>query len=113
MEKFPGVLVERVAGAAEDVFDFVADEVFDIGAGGSEVFTWIKFLRVFHEDLANAGGHGNPQIGIDVYLGAAGTAGDFDIGLRHTLGIRHLAAVLVDFGHQMLRHAGAPCNTSG
>ena len=44
-------LVKGVAGAAEDVLDFVADEVFDLGAGGAEVFAGIEFLGVFGKAL--------------------------------------------------------------
>jgi hypothetical protein len=39
-------LIKRMPGAAEHVFNFVADKFFDFRAGRSQVFAGIEFLRV-------------------------------------------------------------------
>jgi len=98
--------VERVTGAAEHVLDLVPDEVFDALTGRAHVLARIEFLRVFGEHLADAGGHGHAEVGVDVDLGATHAAGHFDVGFRHALRVGHLAAVLVDLGDEILRHAG-------
>src|ERR1035437_4757209 len=42
-------LIERMAGAAQHVSDFVPHEFFHPGAGGAEVFARVKLLRIFGE----------------------------------------------------------------
>src|SRR5204863_3970088 len=74
------ILLEGVACGTEHVLNLVTDEIFDLGAGGSEVFTRIKFLRVFREDLADGGGHREPEVGVDIDFRATDAAGDIDIG---------------------------------
>ena len=52
-----------MAGAAQDVFDFVPDEVFDTLAGRSHILARIKFAGLFREDFANRRRHGHAQGG--------------------------------------------------
>ncbi len=100
-------LIERVSGAAEDVLDFVADEFFDLGASGGEVFAGVEFFRVFGHDLADGGGQGEAEVGIDIDLGDAGAAGDFDIGFGDAGGVfAQFTAVVVDFGDEVFGDAG-------
>src|SRR5450759_3218832 len=101
------VLVKGMTGAAKHVFEFVPDKVFNRLTGRAKIFARIKFLRIFREYLADAGGHGQAQIGVNVDLRATHAPRDFDVRFRHALGIGHLAAVFVDLGHEILRHAGS------
>ena len=95
-----------MTGAAEHVTDLVANEVFDLVASRSEVFSGVKFFRVFGEGLADGGGHGEAEIGIDVDLGATDAPGDFDIGFGDTCGVgAHFAAVFVDLFDEILGDA--------
>src|SRR6185436_3355307 len=79
---YPGS-VERLARAAEDVFDFVPDEFFHFVSRGAEIFARIELLRIFGERLSDGGGHGHAKIGVDVHLGATDSPGDFDVGFGH------------------------------
>jgi len=81
------ISVKRVTGAAEHVLDLVPDEVFDMGARRPEILARIEFLRTFREHLADAGGHGHAEVGVNVDLRATHAARDFDVGFRHALGI--------------------------
>jgi len=60
-----------VTGAAKDILDLVADEILDVLPRGAEVFARIEFARLFREHLADAGGHGDAQVGVNVDLRAA------------------------------------------
>src|SRR5207245_945054 len=75
-------LIEGVAGAAEDVADFVADQFFDFGTGRAEIFAGVEFFGVLGKDPPNRGGHGEAEVGVNVDLGAADPTGGFDVGLR-------------------------------
>jgi hypothetical protein len=100
-------LIEGVAGGAEDVFDFVADEFFDFGPGGGEVLAGVEFLRILEEDFADGGGHGEAKVGVDVDLGATGAAGDFDIGFGNAGGVfAEFATVFVDVGDEVFGNRG-------
>lgn len=107
-EKETGLeLIEGVAGATEDVFDFVADKFLDASAGGAEVLARIELLGAFDENLADGGRHGEAEIGIDVYLCAAGAASDLNIGFRNSSGVfAHFAAVFIDVSDEVFRNAG-------
>ena len=50
------MLVECVARAAKDIFDFVPDQFFHPGARGAKVLARVEFLRIFHEHFADACG---------------------------------------------------------
>ena len=80
-------LIKSAAGASENVADFVADQFFHARAGGTEVFARVEFLWVLKHALADGGGHGEAQIGVNVDFGATDAAGDFNIGLRHAGGV--------------------------
>ena len=84
-------------GAAENVADFMADELLHFRTGGAEVFARIEFLRVFREGFADAGGHREAKVGVNVHLRAADAPGDFDVGLGHAGGVfAEFAAVFVN-----------------
>jgi len=102
-----------VTGAAENVLDLVADEVFDGLAGGAHIFTRIEFTGLFREYFSNAGGHGHAQVGVDVDLGATDAAGDFDVGFGNALGIRHFTTILVDLRDEVLGDAGRTVQHEG
>src|SRR5687768_7380372 len=98
-------LVESVAGAAKDVFDFVADEFFDLGPGGREILARIEFFRVIEQHFADGSSHGETQVGVDIDLGATDPTSDFDICFRNTRGVlAHFATVFINFRDEVLRH---------
>ena len=79
------------------------------GSRRSEVFSRIEFLWVFGEGFSDARSHGQAQVGVDIDLGAANAASDFDVGLGNPGGVgAQFAAVLVDFLDQVLRDTGSP-----
>ena len=82
------VSVERVAGATQDVLNFVLDELLDLGSRRAEEFAWIKLLGVLREGLADASGHRQAKVGINVHLRAAHAARDFDVRLGHPDALR-------------------------
>ena len=47
-----------LAGAAENVYELVLYDLLDVGAGGLEVLTGVKVIRMLAEVLADAAGHG-------------------------------------------------------
>ena len=96
-----------MTGTAEHVFDFVPDQILDGGARRAKVFARIEFFGIA-EYFANASGHGEPQVGVNVDFRATHAARDFDVGFGHALGIGHLAAVFVDLDYQILRTLDAP-----
>ena len=70
-------------------------------------------IRVLVEVLANAGGHGKAQVGVDIDL-ADRTLGRFAellLGDAHCIG--HLAAVFVDYLNEFLRHRGRTMKHDG
>src|ERR1035438_2367454 len=73
------VLVKGVTSAAKHVFELVPDKVFNRLAGRAEVFARIEFLRIFRENLADAGGHGQAQVGVNIDLRATHAPRDFDV----------------------------------
>src|SRR5829696_3061449 len=79
--------VEGVTGAAKDVFNLVADELFDCLASWPEILARIELFGIFPHCFADSGGHGQAQIGIDVDLGAAGSASNFDVAFRNAGGV--------------------------
>ena len=76
------------------------------GAGGLEPFAGIELVGVFRQELAHRAGHGQADVGVDVDLAHAVLDGFLDFLDGHAVGFLHLAAVLVDDGQQLLRHAG-------
>ena len=102
-----------MTGAAKYVANFVADELLDFLSGGAEVLARIELLRSFREDLADAGGQSQAQIGVDIDLGATGAASDFDIAFGNTLSTGQCATVLINFLHQMLRNGRSTVENQG
>ena len=106
--------VKGMASATEDVADLVADQFFDAGTGRAEVFARIEFFGVLGEDLADAGGQGQAQVGINIDLGATGAAGDFDVGLGHAGGVvPSLPPYLLISSTRSLGTLEAPWSTRG
>src|ERR1041385_7040524 len=79
--------VERMARTAKDVPDFVPDEIFDLGPSRAEVLARIELLGRFNKDLANGGGHGQAQIGVDIDFGATDPPGHFNVRFRDPGGV--------------------------
>lgn len=103
-----------MTGAAEDAAEFMADQFLDLFAGGAEVLTGIECIRIEGHGFADTGGHGEAEVGIDIDLGTAGAAGDFDIGFGDAGGVlAEVAAELVDFGDQILRDGGSAVQDEG
>ena len=108
------VSVKCVTGGAEHVFDLVADEVLDGGAGRAEVFARIKLLGILPEHFSNGSSHSQSEIRVDVHLGTADTSRNFYIGLRHTRSVvAELAAKFIDFLDEIFWTLEAPWRTSG
>mmetsp|Transcript_38701 Transcript_38701/g.90547 ORF Transcript_38701/g.90547 Transcript_38701/m.90547 type:complete len:311 (+) Transcript_38701:540-1472(+) len=66
----------------------------------------VELARLLGEHLAHRRGHRQPDVGVDVDLAHAALDAALDLLDRHAEGLLHLAAVLVDDGQQLLRHAG-------
>src|SRR5437660_9280484 len=95
-------------GAAEDVAHFVTHEFFDIRAGGTEIFSGIKFFRIVRKSLANSSSHREAEVGINVYFGASNPARDLDVSFRNAGGLcAHSATVLIDIFNQVFGHTGS------
>ena len=85
-----------LAVAAEDVDDLVSDHFLDGGAGGLQVLAGIEVGRMLGKVLADGGGHGQTQVGVDVDLADGAAGGLTELILGHADGAGHIAAVLVD-----------------
>src|SRR6267142_1415389 len=79
----PRDLIECVARAAKDGADFVTDQFFNLRPGGTEVFARIEFFGIVGESFPDGRSHRQPEVGIDVHLGAAEPAGDLDVSFRN------------------------------
>src|ERR1700682_1397806 len=91
------LLVEGVTSGAKNISDLLADQFFHQGPGGSKVLAGIEFLRVLTESPADAGGHGEAQVGIDIDFSTASPSSHFDVSFRNTRSINsHFTAVLVN-----------------
>src|SRR5215472_6811690 len=100
-------LIEGVAGATEDVANLVADQLLHMRARWAEIFSRIKFLRVFGEGFSDACRQGQAQVGVNIDLGAAGAPGDLDVGLGNAGGVgAELAAVLINLLDEILGNTG-------
>ena len=107
------ILVKRVTGTAEHVFNLVPEQIFYAGARRAKVFARVEFLRGFGENFADAGGHGEKQVGVNVDLRATHTARDFDVGFGHALGIGILPPYLLISSTRYFGTLDAPWSTSG
>ena len=85
----------------------MAHEFLHSLAGRREILAGIELLGLGHQDLADRGGHGQTQIGVDVDLGATHTASHLDVRLGHAGRLfAEVAAVLVDLLGEVLRNGG-------
>src|SRR5690606_17777879 len=94
-----------LAFAAELQVALLADGLGSL-ARGLHPLAHVELVRVLGLELAHRAGHGQADVGVDVDLAHAVLDGFLDLGHRHAVGFLHLAAVLVDEGQQLLRHAG-------
>ena len=101
-------------GAAKDVTDLMAHEFFDLDPSRGEVFARIEFFRFLRENLPDAGGKRQAQVGVNVDLGATETASGFDVGFGHAGGVlTQFAAVFIDFLDEGFGHAGGAVQHEG
>lgn len=96
----------RLAGAAQHVHQLVAYQLLDVGAGGLQILAGIELVGVLVHELPDSAGHGQTQIGVDVDLADGQAGGLTQLLLGHTDGVGHLAAVVVDHLHILLRYGG-------
>ena len=101
-----GESIESVVGGAEHVDDFVLVEFLQHVAGGTEILAGVEFRGLFHEDLADASGHGETAVGVDVDLADGGLGSFAELVFADADGVLQLAAVLVDHLHVFLRDGG-------
>ena len=100
--------------AAQHVAHFVSHQFFHLGAGRGQILARIKLLGILSQHLADGGGHGHAQVGVDVDLGATDPARDFNVRLGHARRVfAHLAAVFVDFLCDVLGYAGGTVEDEG
>ena len=74
-------------------------------AGRLEPFAGIEFFWILKHELASRRRHGQADVGVDVDLAHAVLDGFLNFRHGHAECRFHLAAVLVDDGQQVLRHA--------
>jgi hypothetical protein len=82
-------------------------------AGRLEPFAGVELVGVLGQELAHRAGHRQADVGVDVDLAHAVLDGFLDLLDRHAVGLLHLAAVLVDDGQQVLRHAESRASPGG
>ena len=63
---FSIVLCSGFAVAAQHMHHLMGNHFLDGGAGRREVLARVKMIRMLHKILAQAGRHGQAQIGVDV-----------------------------------------------
>src|SRR6202171_5593884 len=95
--------LRRMAGCAE-LLETRAAEVAHRVHGRLEEFAWIEFAFALARHFSECGGHRQPAVGIDIDLADAMPDAANDLLDRHTPGLRHLAAELVEGVLQRLRH---------
>ena len=78
-------------------FQLTLDHRDDGFTARSQIFTGVKFSRVGGEDFTDLGGQSQTQVGVDVDFADTILADSHgDLVFRNTLGVGHVAAVLVD-----------------
>src|ERR1043166_4829730 len=102
-------LIKSVPGAAKHVAHFVAHQFLHLTPRGAKELSRIEFFWIIHKNSAYRCGHGEPQISVNVYLGASDAASHFDVRLGHAGCISaELSPVLIYFVNQILGDAGGP-----
>src|SRR5438094_10576331 len=86
--------VEGMSRATKNITDFVPHKLLHFRSRRTEVFSGIKFLGIFRERFANRRCHGEPQVGINIHLGAADAPRNDDVRLRNTCGPRAYCAAV-------------------
>src|SRR6266487_1236303 len=100
--------VECVTGTTENISNLVSDQFFDFRSSWAKIFARIELFWRFPHHFSNCGGHGEPEVSVDVNFGAAKPTGDFDVGFRHSRRVfSELATVLVDFLNEVFGNAGS------
>ena len=86
--------------------DLVGDHILDGLSRGFQVRAGVEGFGMFHQILADGGGHGQTDVGIHIDLAHAHAGSLAQHVFRHTAGAAHLAAELVAGFHEFLGHAG-------
>jgi len=102
-----------LAVAAQNVDQLVLNQLLDVCTGRLQVLTRIKLRGVVIEELADGAGHGQTQIGVNVDLADSHGSGLAQLLGRNTDSVRHVAAVLVDHLHVLLRNGRRTVQNDG
>ena len=89
------------------------DHIFDRLTAGLEILAWIEVCGMLGKVLTDARGHGETQVGVDVYLAHGQRRRLAQLLLRNTDSVGHLAAVFVDDLHELLRDGGRTVQHDG
>ena len=81
------------SGAAQNGLDFMGDHIFNSGAGRGEVLTGIEVRWILRQIFANASGHCETEVGVNVDFADSHLGSFAEHFLRNTDSIRHLTAV--------------------
>ena len=84
--------------------DLVCDHVLDSLTRGLEILTRVEVIGMLGEILADVGGHGKADIGVDVDLADSKLGSFTELILGNADRIGHVSAVLVDHLDKFLRH---------
>ena len=92
-------MLQRSSGltiATQNVNDLMTDHVLHSLTGGLQVLSGVEVIRMFSEVLADAGGHGKTDIGVDIDL-ADSTAGSLtELFFGDADGTGHISAEFID-----------------
>src|SRR5215472_8922855 len=97
--------IGRLTGGTECLKTLDTD-LFRFVHGSLQEFARIELVGVFFHGAAHGGGHGEANVGIDVYLAHAVADALAYFGDRDAIGLADLTAVTPDFLQQTLRHRG-------
>ena len=102
-----------LAVAAQNVDQLVLDHFLDGGAGGLQILAGVKLGRIVGEELTDSAGHSQTQIGVDVDLTNSHGSGLAQLLLGHADGVGHVAAILIDHLHKVLRNGRRAMQNDG
>ena len=93
-----------LAVAAQNIDQLVGNHVLDSLTSRLQVLARVEVIRMLSEVLADRGGHGQTNIGVDIDLADGQLCSVTQLFLRNADCIRHLAAELVDLVNKLTRY---------
>ena len=94
----------RFPRAAENLDEFVANDLFDVRSCGFKIFSGVKLVGVFFHELSDGARHSEAEVGVDIDLADRKLSRFAELFFGDADCVGHLAAVFVDHRYVFLRN---------